>query len=172
MGWNEKILSHSVCANENFWEEKQTLSEQEAALQLRVLILFESLFPPVNPHRNLPLNALSPLRIPFQRDSSQFSSVTQSCQTLRPHGLQHTRLPCPSVTPGACPNSYPSSLWCHLTISSCHPLRLLPSVLPNIRVFSNESPLCMTWPSWAVLLGLGSARTWRLYPSDPGSPPT
>ena len=29
------------------------------------------------------------------------SSVTQSCLTLRPHGLQHTRLPCPSPTPGA-----------------------------------------------------------------------
>ena len=34
-----------------------------------------------------------------------------------PHGLQHTRLPCPS-TPGAYSNSCPSSQWCHLTISS------------------------------------------------------
>ena len=30
----------------------------------------------------------------------------------------------------------------------CHPLLLLPSVLPSIRVFSNESPLCMTWPKY------------------------
>ena len=30
----------------------------------------------------------------------QFSSVTQSCPTLQPHGLQHTRLPCPSPAPG------------------------------------------------------------------------
>ena len=46
----------------------------------------------------------------------QFSSVTQSCPTLWPHGLQHARLPCPSPTPTACSNSYPS--WCHPTISS------------------------------------------------------
>ena len=33
-----------------------------------------------------------------------------------PHRLQHTRLPCPSSTPGACSNAYPSSWWCHPTI--------------------------------------------------------
>ena len=45
------------------------------------------------------------------------SSVAQLCPTLRPHGLQHTRLPCPSPTPRACSNSCPSSQWCHPTIS-------------------------------------------------------
>ena len=34
------------------------------------------------------------------------------------HGLQHTRLPCPSLSPGACSNSYPLSQWCHSTVSS------------------------------------------------------
>ena len=48
----------------------------------------------------------------------QFSSVAQSCPTLRPHRLQHTRPPCPSPTPGFYSNSYPSSQWCHPTISS------------------------------------------------------
>ena len=49
---------------------------------------------------------------------------TQSVQSLShvwlfgPHGLQHTRPPCPSPTPGACSNSCPSSQWCHPTISS------------------------------------------------------
>ena len=38
--------------------------------------------------------------------------------SLRPHGLQHARLPCPSPTPGLCWNSCPSSWWCHPTISS------------------------------------------------------
>ena len=38
--------------------------------------------------------------------------------SLRPHGRQHTRLPCPSPTPGACSNSCPSIRWCHPTISS------------------------------------------------------
>ena len=37
---------------------------------------------------------------------------------LRPHGLQHARLPCPSPTPRACSNPCPSSWWCHPTISS------------------------------------------------------
>ena len=50
--------------------------------------------------------------------SVQFSSVTQSYLTLRPHGLQHARPPCPSPTPGACSNSCPSNQWCHPTISS------------------------------------------------------
>ena len=43
------------------------------------------------------------------------SAVSDS---LWPHGLQHTRLPCPSPTPRACSNSSPSSWWCHPTISS------------------------------------------------------
>ena len=34
------------------------------------------------------------------------------------HGLQHTRFPCPSLSPGVCSNSSPLSQWCHLTISS------------------------------------------------------
>ena len=38
--------------------------------------------------------------------------------SLWPHGLQHTRLPCPSPTPGACSNSCPLSRWCHPFISS------------------------------------------------------
>ena len=38
--------------------------------------------------------------------------------SLQPHGLQHTRLPCPSPTPGACSNSCPLSRWCHPAISS------------------------------------------------------
>ena len=38
--------------------------------------------------------------------------------SLRPHGLQHARLPCPSPTPGACSNSCPLSQWGHPTISS------------------------------------------------------
>ena len=46
------------------------------------------------------------------------SPVAQSCLTLcDPHGLQHTRLSCPSPTPGTCSNSCPSSQWCHPTIS-------------------------------------------------------
>ena len=45
-------------------------------------------------------------------------SVAQSCQTLRPHGLQQARLPCPSPTPWVYSNSGPLSLWFHPIISS------------------------------------------------------
>ena len=78
------------------------------------------------------------------------SSSSAVSDSLRPHALQHTRLPCPSPTPRACSNSCPSSQWCHSTISSsvsC-PLLLLPSILPSIRVFSNESALCIRWPKY------------------------
>ena len=48
----------------------------------------------------------------------QFSSVAQSCPSLRPHEPQHARPPCPTPTPGVHPNPCPSSGWCHPTISS------------------------------------------------------
>ena len=38
--------------------------------------------------------------------------------SLQPHGLQHTRLPCSKPSPGVCSNSCPLSWWCHPTISS------------------------------------------------------
>ena len=38
--------------------------------------------------------------------------------SLTPHGLQHTRPPCPSPTPRVYPNSCTLSQWCHPTISS------------------------------------------------------
>ena len=65
-----------------------------------------------------------------------------------PHELQHTWLPCPSPTPRACSNSCPLSRWCHPTISSSHPLLLLPSIFPSIRVFSNQSVLHIRWPKY------------------------
>ena len=52
----------------------------------------------------------------------QFSSVTQLCLTLWPHGLQHARPPCLLSTPGVYSNSCPLSWWCHPIIS--------PSVVP------------------------------------------
>ena len=38
--------------------------------------------------------------------------------SLQPHGMQHTRLPRPSPTPGVYPYSWPLSRWCHPAISS------------------------------------------------------
>ena len=49
--------------------------------------------------------------------SGQFSHSVVS-DSLRPHGLQYSRPPCPSPTPGVYLNSCPLSWWCHSTISS------------------------------------------------------
>ena len=55
----------------------------------------------------------------FNYFSFEFSSVTQiMSDSLRPHGLQHTGLPCPSPTPGVYSPSCPLCRWCHPTISS------------------------------------------------------
>ena len=68
--------------------------------------------------------------------------------SLQTHGLQHIRAPYPSPTPRVYSNSCPLSRWCHPTVVtfSSH----LQSY-PNIRVFSNESVLCIRWPKhWSV----------------------
>ena len=79
--------------------------------------------------------------------SVQFSRSVVS-YSLRPHGLQLTRPPYPSPTSRVYSNSCPLSRWCHPSISSCRPLLLLPSILPSIRVFSNESVLHVRWPKY------------------------
>ena len=53
----------------------------------------------------------------FYYSSVQFSRSIVS-DSLQPHGPQHTRLPCPSPTPGVYPNSCPSSRWCYSIFSS------------------------------------------------------
>ena len=67
--------------------------------------------------------------------------------SLRPHGLQYIRLPCPSASPRVCSNSCPSSRWYHPNVSSfvvpfssCL-LSLLTSVsLPMSRLFASGDP--------------------------------
>ena len=74
--------------------------------------------------------------------SVQFSCSVMS-DSLRPLGLQHARLPCPSPTPGAYSNSRPSSQWCHPTISS--------SVIPFsscLQSFTISQFFCIRWPKY------------------------
>ena len=66
--------------------------------------------------------------------------------SLRPHGLQHNRLPCPSPTPGAASNSCLLTRRCHLML--CLPLLLMPSTFPSIRISSSESVLHIRWPNY------------------------
>ena len=69
-------------------------------------------------------------------------------ESLQPHGLLHTRLP--SITNSrsslklmSIQSVMPSN---HLIL--CHPLLLLPSIFPSIRVFLNESALHIRWPKY------------------------
>ena len=91
----------------------------------------------------------------------QFSrSVMSDC--LGPHGLQHARLPCPLPSSGAClkPTSIESVMPSnHLIL--CHPLLLLPSICPSIRVFSNESVLCIRWPKdWSFSISISPSNEY------------
>ena len=90
----------------------------------------------------------------LQSSSVQFSRSVMS-DSSQPQGLQHARPPCPSPTPRVYPNSSPLSQWCHPTSHLCHFLLLPPSVFPSIRVFSNESNLCMKQPKyWTFSLSI------------------
>ena len=69
--------------------------------------------------------------------------------SLEPHRLQHARLPCPSPTPRAYSNSMSiESVMPFNHLILCPPLLLLPLIFPNIRVFSNESALCIRWTKY------------------------
>ena len=69
--------------------------------------------------------------------------------SLLPHGLQHSRLPCPSLSSKVCSYSMSSEL---VILSNhrifCHPLLLLPSIFPSIRFFSSEPALRIRWPKY------------------------
>ena len=70
--------------------------------------------------------------------------------SLQPYGLQHARLPCPSLSPGIYSNWCALSWWCSVTISFSAALLLLLSVFPSIKVFSSESVLHIWWPrNWS-----------------------
>ena len=98
----------------------------------------------------------------------QFSSVAQSCHSLRLHALQYTRFFCPSPTPRACSDSCPSSSWCHPTVlssvvpfSSCLQSFLTSGSFPmsqffasggqSIRVSASASVFSMSIKGWFPL---------------------
>ena len=66
-------------------------------------------------------------------------SFAQSCPTLRPHGLQPARLPCPSLPARVCSDSCPLSRWCHPAVSSSVSLCSLCLQSYPGWVFSSES---------------------------------
>ena len=77
------------------------------------------------------------------------------CLTLRSHGQQHTRLPCPSLSPRVCSNSCPLSWWCHPTISSpIAPVSSCPQSFPA----SGSFPMSCLFTSGGQSIG-ASTRT-------------
>ena len=96
-----------------------------------------------------------------QFSSVQFSDSVMS-NSLRPRGLQHTRPPCPSLTPGVYSDSCPLSWWCHPTISSS----VIPSsshfsIFPSIIVFSNDSVLHIRWTKyWSFSISISTSNEY------------
>ena len=69
--------------------------------------------------------------------------------SLRPHVLQHSSPPCPSLCPRVFSNSCPLSLWCHPTISSSvTPFSSWSQSFPAWESFPNESALHIRWPKY------------------------
>ena len=87
--------------------------------------------------------------------------------SLRPHGLQHTRPPCPSPTPGVYPNSCPLSWWCHPTISSVVPFSSCLQSFPASGSFQMSQLFTSCGQSIGVLVstssqgyGFSSSHVW------------
>ena len=105
--------------------------------------------------------------------------------SLWPHGLQHTRPPCPSLSPRVCSNLFPLSRWCHPTISSSATLfsscpQSFPALVsfPMSRLFASggqsigasASVLPMSIQDWfplglTSLISLQSKRLSRVFSS-------
>ena len=114
--------------------------------------------------------------------------------SLQTHGLQHTRLPCPSSSSGACSNSCPLSQWCYLIISSSiTPLSSYPQSFPASGSFpmsqlfasgsqstgasASASVLSMNiqdwsplgWTGWISLQSKGLSRVFSQHHSSKAS---
>ena len=81
------------------------------------------------------------------RSSVQFIYSVVS-DSLRPHGLQHTRPPCPSPAPSLLKLMSIESVMPSNHLILCCPLLFPPSIFPSIRVFSNESVLPIRWTKY------------------------
>ena len=102
----------------------------------------DSVIEPRSPALQADSSLSKPPGIQYMVSSVQFGHTVIS-DSLRPHGLQHTRHSQSLLKLTSIELVVPSN---HLIL--CHPLLRLPSIFPSIRVFSNESALCMRWPKY------------------------
>ena len=114
--------------------------------------------------------------------SVQFSHSVVS-NSLQPHGLQHSRPPCPSPTQGTYSNSYPLSWWCHPTIScfvvpfSCLQSFLASGSFQMSQLFASVSASTsvlpintqdwspLGWTGWILLQSKGLSRVLQHHSS-------
>ena len=167
-GWNVTDWSNAMCYEESMVEQArgQRLLQQ-TKFQLKILrkAVKERRERMVHTHFKKKKNSLISTALQFS--SVQFSRSVVS-DSLRPHESQHTRPPCPSLTPRVYSNSCPSSQWCHPTISSSViPFSSCPQSLPasgsfpmsqlfawggqSIRVSASASVLPMNTQDWSPL---------------------
>ena len=81
--------------------------------------------------------------------------------SLRPHGLQHARSPCPSPSPGSCSNSCPLNQWCHPTFAS--------SVIPFsscLQFFPASGSFLMSWLFTSGSQSLGASVSASVLPMN------
>ena len=106
-----------------------------------------------------------------ENSSSVHFSHSVMTNSLQPHGLWHTRLPCPSPTPGPCSNSCPSSWWCQTISSTVIPFSFCLQYFsasgyfprsqffatggPSIGVSASKSVLSMHIEDWFSLALIG-----------------
>ena len=92
--------------------------------------------------------------------SVQFSNSVVS-DSLLPHGLQHTKLPCLSPSPTNCSDSCPLSWWCHPTISS--------SVIPFsscLQSFPASGSFPMSWFFTSGGRSIGASTSMSVLPKN------
>ena len=81
-------------------------------------------------------------------------SCSVMADSLRPHGLQHVKLLCPSPSPGACSNTCPLNLWCHPTIlSSVVPFSSCLQCFPASGYF----PISQLFPTGSQTVGASAS---------------
>ena len=96
-------------------------------------------------------------------------SVAIVCYSVWPCGLSHTRFPCPSLS-----SSVNSNSWVYDAIQLSHPLLSCSFAfnLPRIRVFSNDSALCIRWTKYQSLSFIISLSQYSFWSPEMHIPPT
>ena len=125
-------------------------------LQKRMLCLFSVVSDPTR--LSCPWNSVQAGYSPVQ---ARILSVQVVSDSLWPHGLQHARLLCPSLSPRVCSDSCPLSLWCYLIISySATPFSSC------LQSFPASGPFPMSWLFASGGQSIGASASISVLPMD------